>query len=188
MAVTADGRKVLYIKLCKALYGCLKSALLFYKKLWGDLRDNGFVMNSYDPCVCNKVVNGTQMTITWHVDDLKISHASNDSISEVIRWLETIYGKLDASRGDKHQYLGMGLDYSEKGKVKVSMEQFTLKTIAEFPEDLTRTAGTPADDNLFSVRDNDDPRRRPLHPKRAATFHRITAMLLFLVCERPRKR
>merc|ERR1712051_152243 len=109
VAVNADGCKVLYVKLCKALYGCLKSALLFYKKLWGDLRGNGFVMNLYGPCVCNKLVNGTQMTITWHVDDLKISHASDNSISEVIRWLETIYEKLDASRGNEHQYLGMDL-------------------------------------------------------------------------------
>ena len=45
IAVTSDGRTVLYVKLCKALYGCLKSVLLFYRKLWGDLRQQGFVMN-----------------------------------------------------------------------------------------------------------------------------------------------
>ena len=45
IAVTSDGRTVLYVKLCKALYGCLKSALLLYRKLWGDLRQQGFVMN-----------------------------------------------------------------------------------------------------------------------------------------------
>ena len=52
----------------------------------------------------------------------------------------------------------MDLDYSKEGKVKISMEQFTLKAIAKFPEDITRTAGTPADDNLFNVRDSDEPR------------------------------
>ena len=62
------------------------------------------------------------MTITWHVDDLKISHNSDDVISDVITWLESIYGQLDASRGTKHQYLGMDLDYSDGGKVKISME------------------------------------------------------------------
>jgi hypothetical protein len=58
VAVTPDGKKILYVKLCKALYGCLKSALLFYCKLWGDLRNNNFVMNPYDPCVCNKTIDG----------------------------------------------------------------------------------------------------------------------------------
>ena len=28
----------------------------------------------HDPCVANKMVNGTQMTIRLHVDDLMISH------------------------------------------------------------------------------------------------------------------
>ena len=33
VAATPDGKLVLYVKLCKALYGCLKSTLLFYRKL-----------------------------------------------------------------------------------------------------------------------------------------------------------
>ena len=72
--------------------------------------------------MCNKDTHGKQMTITWHVDDLKISHDSDGAISEVITWLESIYGQLDASRGTKYQYLGIDLDYSEAGKVKISME------------------------------------------------------------------
>jgi hypothetical protein len=92
-----NGKAVLYVKLCKALYSCLKSALLFYKKLWTDLRDKGFALNPYDPCVCNKMITGKQMTITWHVDHLKISHASQREIDGIVAWLETIYGTLDAS-------------------------------------------------------------------------------------------
>ena len=65
---------MLYVKLTKALYGLLKSALLFYKKLRRELEEMGFEVNSYDPCVANKIVNGTQMIVCWHVDDLKISH------------------------------------------------------------------------------------------------------------------
>ena len=72
--VTERGKKVLYVKLKKALYGLLKSALLFYEKLSQDLIENGFTLNPYDPCVANKMVNGEQMTVIWHVDDLKVSH------------------------------------------------------------------------------------------------------------------
>ena len=65
-------KPVLCVKLCKALYGCLlygclKLALLFYRKLWKDLHGRGFTINPYDPCVCNKDIRGKQMTITWHV-------------------------------------------------------------------------------------------------------------------------
>ena len=45
---------MLYVKLLKALYGLLKSALLFYKKLAGELVDMGFEINPYDPCVGHK--------------------------------------------------------------------------------------------------------------------------------------
>jgi hypothetical protein len=58
--VGSDNKPVLYVKLKKALYGCLRSALLFYKKLLKDLKDRGFVVNPYDPCVANKTVNGKQ--------------------------------------------------------------------------------------------------------------------------------
>ena len=75
------------MKLCKALYGCLKSALLFYRKLWGNLHSNNFVMNPCDPRVCNKIIGGKQMTITWHVNHLKIAHATDAAITDVVTYL-----------------------------------------------------------------------------------------------------
>jgi hypothetical protein len=54
--VGSDNRPVLYVKLQKALYGCLRSALLFYQKLLKDLQDKGFELNPYGPCVANKVI------------------------------------------------------------------------------------------------------------------------------------
>ena len=52
----------------------LRGALLFYKHIRSDLEDKGFVVNLYDPCVANNMVDGAQITVCWHVDDLKISH------------------------------------------------------------------------------------------------------------------
>ena len=51
---------MLYVKLNKALYGLLKSLLLFYRKLVGELQDMGFVLNPYDPCVAKRMVDGSQ--------------------------------------------------------------------------------------------------------------------------------
>ena len=77
--------------------------------------------------------------------------------------------------------MDLDLDYSDPGNVKISMEQLTCKVIDEFPEPLPKTAGMPADGHLFTVRNDDDPCRRLLDEKRAVAFHRIVAMLLFLI-------
>ena len=61
--VGRNNKKVLYVRLKKALYGLLRSALLFYQKLSKVLEDEGFVKNNYDSCVANKIINGKQMTI-----------------------------------------------------------------------------------------------------------------------------
>jgi hypothetical protein len=52
----------------------------------------GFEINPYDPCVANKVVNGTQMTVRWHVNDLMISHISRSEILEFVKCIKDIYG------------------------------------------------------------------------------------------------
>ena len=33
-----------------------------------------FKINPYDPFIANKMVNGSQITVTCHVDDLNILH------------------------------------------------------------------------------------------------------------------
>ena len=66
--------KVLYLEVLQAIYGMLVASLIWYRKLKADLEKKGFKINPYDPCVANKMVNGKQMTVIWHVDDLKVSH------------------------------------------------------------------------------------------------------------------
>ena len=66
--------------------GLLQSALLFYHKLRKELEDYGFEVNPYDPCVANKIINGSQMTVTWHVDDLKVSHKGNPISKTKVFW------------------------------------------------------------------------------------------------------
>ena len=65
-----DEKGVVYVKLKKALYGCIQSAKLWYDKLCEVLSKDGYVKNDYDECLFNKMVNGVQCTIAFHVDDL----------------------------------------------------------------------------------------------------------------------
>jgi len=97
----------------------MKSALLFYRKLISELKGMGFEVNPYDPCVVKKMVNGSQMTVRRHVDDLMISHTSNKAISQFLCALKDIYGdNLAETTGSVHDYLGMIFDFSEQDKGK----------------------------------------------------------------------
>jgi hypothetical protein len=71
--VIEGGQRVLYVLLLKALYGTMCAALLFWRKLTSKLQEWGLEIIPYDPCVANKTVNGSQCTVMWHVDNLKIS-------------------------------------------------------------------------------------------------------------------
>ena len=85
------GWTVLYVKLQKALYRCLRSALLFHDNLMSDLNSIGFIIKTYDSCVSNMMVNGKQRTIPWHIDYLKILHVGADKVTKIIDWMKGIY-------------------------------------------------------------------------------------------------
>ena len=78
-----NGQTVLYVELKMALYGQLRAALIFYKKFFRDLKSIGFELNPYDPCVANRMIEGAQHTVCWHVDDIKSSHISKKSARQI---------------------------------------------------------------------------------------------------------
>ena len=122
VTTNAKGKPVLYVQLEKAVYGMMKSALLFYRKLVADLISLGFEINPYDPCVANKIINGKQLTICWNVDDLFIGHVDPTVVTSFLDWLAQRYDtedkKLNVVCGHKHDYLGMNLDFSTSGRSK----------------------------------------------------------------------
>jgi hypothetical protein len=91
--VQENGQDTIYVKLTKALYGTLQAALLFWQNLSSKLQEWGFEINPYDFCVANKIINGKQCTIAWHVDDLKISHVAAKAVTSVINLLDATYGQ-----------------------------------------------------------------------------------------------
>ena len=88
-------KKVLYVQLDKALYGCVQSALLWYELYSTTLQELGFIINPYDMCVANAIIEEKQCTICWYVDDMKISHVDCDVVSKVIKALESVFWKND---------------------------------------------------------------------------------------------
>ena len=128
------GKPMLYIQLKKALYGTLQAALLFWKLLSETLQEWGFILNPYDKCVANKVIAGKQRTILWHVYDLKISHVDKNVVDDIVKKLNKKFGHerpLTTSRRKVLDYLGMKIDYRQKGKVKFVMYEYIDKMLEE---------------------------------------------------------
>eukprot|EP00804_Cyclotella_cryptica_P018943 CCRYP_006454-RA/>CCRYP_006454-RA protein AED:0.42 eAED:0.42 QI:0/0/0/1/0/0/3/0/250 len=129
-----QGESIMFMKMQKEMHGMLRSSLLFYQKLVEDLKTFCFELNPYDPCVANKMVNGEQMILTWH-----------------------IYGnQITVNRGKYHDYLGMYLDYSVVGKLRVSMIKYVDKILNEFQQTITKTSSAPAADHLFQIGDHEE--------------------------------
>ena len=87
-----------------------------------------------------------QHTITWHVDDLKSSHVDPKVKDEFHKWLQSECGAVidvTATRGKKHVCLGMLLDFSTPGQVKVDMTDHARDVIDEFPINLDGNSSDP---------------------------------------------
>ena len=104
-------------------------------------------MNPCDQCVANKIIEGKQCTILWHVDDIKISHLDPNVVTAIIEQLKKEYGKyadLTVTRGKVHEYLGATIDFSTPGKVRINMFKYIKELLETFQETAKGTAVTPA--------------------------------------------
>ncbi len=156
-----NGKTVLCVELLKALCGALKAALLFWKLLSKKLVQWGFAINPHDDwCVANKLIDGKQCAILWHVDDLKISHVNAKVVTTILNLLDAKYGQesvggkraaLTINRGHLHDYLGMTLDYSEPVYAKLNIVYYVNMVLKEMPDNIAVPATLPADDYLFII-------------------------------------
>jgi len=130
-------KKVLYVRILKALYGTIGSALLWHSLYTEVLEKEGFKLNPYDRCVANKVINGKQCTLAWYVDDNILSHNDSKVVDQILKTIESELPGLVIERGRKLNYLGMELDFFEKGKMKLGTVQYLTNMISELEGELT---------------------------------------------------
>ena len=101
--------------------------------------------------MANLLVEGSQATIVWHVDDAKISHASPRVVTWILEEIEKWFGTLSVTRGKKHVYVGMTFEMKGDGSVDITAEDYIAEAIQEFGEDVSSGATTPATNDLFIV-------------------------------------
>jgi hypothetical protein len=171
-----NGKKVLYLQLLKALYGCIKSAMLWYELFAGTLKGMGFVLNPYDLCVANKMIDGKQCTIAWYVDDLKVSHMKKSVVVEILKAIEAKFGTLKITHGKHHTYLGMDITFKDNGTLQVRMKEYLKEAIVASGEDVSKRVSTPAQRNLFEI----DETSKKLSTDKSDLYHHIVAKLLYV--------
>jgi len=88
---------------------------------------------------------------------------------------------MSITRGKIHEYLGMTLDFTPPGKVRINMTKFVRTMIDGMPRDMIGEATTPAASYLFTVNNECE----KLSEAMSGIFHRLTAQGLFL-CARGR--
>ena len=111
-------------------------------------------MNPYHPCVQNSIVNGTQVTVVFHVDDSLISHIDPTVVTDTLQKLSEVYGKTDPlaiQHGKHHEYLGMTINFQPNGDVMILMYDYIKKVIDKLPEDIIGHKPTSASKYLFKT-------------------------------------
>ena len=173
-----DSKGVTYVKLNKALYGTVQAALLWYEKLKGVLMTDGFTANPYDACLFNKIVDGKQITVCFHVDDLLVTCECEAVSDQLVEHLESSFTNLTVNRGKQHSYLAMNI-VEEEEHISVDMTAYIEKCTEGKVFD--RPATSPAREDLF-----DEPEESaPLGEEDRVSFHSNVAQLLYL-CKRTR--
>jgi hypothetical protein len=116
----------------KSLYGICQAPSNLYRDITKTVTDLGFLRNPKDPCVFNKVVKGTQITLLVFVDDIGITCTDQALIEDFISKFKIQYKDIVRQSGPVCDYLGMTVDMTEKGKCKLSMKGYFERATLKF--------------------------------------------------------
>jgi hypothetical protein len=134
--VVENRKRVLYVQVLRAIYGCIESALLWYELFSKTLKGMGFEINPYDKCTANKIIDGYQCTICWYVDNNKLLHKDPKVVTMILDEIKKHFGELVISRGDKHDLLGMHVEMNQKDRtLEIQMKDQLQEAIDMFGKD-----------------------------------------------------
>jgi Reverse transcriptase (RNA-dependent DNA polymerase) len=140
------------VRLKKALYGCIQSAVLGYQELASTLQDMGFHENLYDICSFTRVRGDTSDRILVYVDDLLITSKDEHVLTAISDALKGKYEAVTNTIGQEHNFLGIHWDFRVAGQVSLSMDGYVNDIITKYK--VTKKCSTPATDRLFQTTAN----------------------------------
>jgi hypothetical protein len=138
-------------------------------------------------CVANRIINGTQHTVTWHIDNLKSSYVNPKVNNKFLAWLKTKYAndkirEIKAIHEKKHNYLAITLDFTTPEVLKINITSYVKEMLEIFPENLNGKTKYPWSKNLFKV----NKASTKLPEDRMKIFHTFVMKGMFL-CKQARQ-
>ena len=133
------GTPVSHVQVDCAIHGMLHSGMLSHKKFVEFLQSNDSILNAHNPCVANKTVWGKQLTVTWHVDNVKVSSQDKLTVDKFIQFIRNeheTFTQVKPSRGKVHDHLAMILDCNNTRKVKMEKCIEAMNNEFPFPESI----------------------------------------------------
>ena len=131
--------KLIYLQLLKGLYGCTDSTLFWYDLYPNTMKSPRFAVNQYYICIEKSNTNCKQCTISWYVDNTKVSHIDEEVNTIVIETIYEHFGELTVPRRNNHKFLGMAIEFLARGKVSLFMKDYIEESIDLFGEELSAT-------------------------------------------------
>ena len=134
----------MYLRIRKAIYGIIESALILYDLFFSVLKDMGFVLNPYGICVATKTINGKQCIVACYVNNNKISHVEQEFVDDIVVKVGKRFPGLTISMGTEHTFLGIMIKYLDDGPVSLNMREYIQEVVHDFSEDVLKMVSTPA--------------------------------------------
>ena len=170
--IRRDGK--IAVRLKKALYGCVQSAVLWYRELSSTLERLGFQKNPYDIGSYTRLNEGSIDKILVYVDDLFITSKGEDTLQTIADELGAKYPTVTVKTGLQHDFLGIHWDFGTKGQASLSMEGYVKDIISNFQ--VIKKKSTPATDDLFLI----DANSPSLLKSKRKSFHSCVMTLHYL--------
>jgi hypothetical protein len=174
MKNSLDEKGRAYVKLRKALYGCIQSSKLWYERLRVELERIGYTVSPLDECIFNKMFGRFQSTLMVHVDDILCGCENKLAHNELKSHLQKVFVDINFDTGPKLSFLGMTFSMEIEGRAVVSMQRFVEEFVNDYPGDKIVTS--PSNGDLFNIEDKD----KLVNELERKSFHTTVAKLLYL--------
>jgi hypothetical protein len=128
-----EGSEHLVCKLEKSIYGLKQSARMWNKKIDTTLKNCGFAVSSFDPCLYQRTVNSKPMFLLVYVDDILVAFDDETEIDRVYQSLAANFQMTDL--GDVKLFLGVEVEHREDGLYSICQSGYIRKTLTRFGMD-----------------------------------------------------
>jgi hypothetical protein len=119
------------------------------------------------------MVDGDQVTVLFHVDDLLVTCQTDANVDAIEKLLKEKFAAITINRSNKHSYLTINMVIDDEG-IHLDMKAYLEKALGD--RKIGRKTYSAATEDLFEVPESG----MPLSVQMAKDFHYDVAKLLYL--------